>query len=70
MVGQRGQRVATNGALEAVRIWLLGGFRVSIGSSRSRGEDEWHLRKAENMVKLLALAPGPRLHREQATGLL
>ncbi|MBA2782529.1 MAG: hypothetical protein H0T74_06350 [Rubrobacteraceae bacterium] len=70
MVGQRGQRVATSGELEAVRIWLLGGFRVSVGSSRSLGEDEWHLRKAGNLVKLLALAPGHRLHREQATSLL
>src|SRR5918993_870320 len=53
------------GELEAVRIWLLGGFRVSFGYSRSIGEDEWHLRKAGNLVKLLALAPGHRLHREQ-----
>jgi DNA-binding SARP family transcriptional activator len=53
-----------------VRIWLLGGFRVSVGSSRSIGGDEWHLRKAGNLVKLLALAPGHRLHLGQATGLL
>ncbi len=70
MVGQRGQRVATSGELEAVRIWLLGGFRISVGTSRSIAGEEWHLRKAGNLVKLLALAPGHRLHREQATGLL
>ena len=55
---------------EALRLWLLGGFRISVGSSRSIAGEEWHLRKAGNLVKLLALAPGHRLHREQATGLL
>jgi predicted ATPase/DNA-binding SARP family transcriptional activator/DNA-binding CsgD family transcriptional regulator len=54
---------------EAVRIWLLGGFRISVGS-RSVGEDEWRLRKAGSLVKLLALSPGHRLHREQAMDLL
>jgi predicted ATPase/DNA-binding SARP family transcriptional activator/DNA-binding CsgD family transcriptional regulator len=54
---------------EAVRVWLLGGFRVSVGS-RSIGEEEWRLRKAGSLVKLLALAPGHRLHREQAMELL
>ena len=63
-------RETPGGALETVRIWLLGGFRVSVGSSRSIGEDEWRLRKAGNLIKLLALAPGHRLHREQAMDLL
>lgn len=54
---------------EAVRIWLLGGFRVSVGS-RSIGEEAWRLRKAASLVKLLALAPGHRLHREQAMELV
>jgi predicted ATPase/DNA-binding SARP family transcriptional activator/DNA-binding CsgD family transcriptional regulator len=54
---------------EAVRIWLLGGFRISVGS-RSVGEDEWRLRKAGSLVKLLALSPGHLLHREQAMDLL
>ncbi len=54
---------------EAVRIWLLGGFRVSVGS-RTIEQDEWRLRKAANLVKLLALAPGHRLHREQVNDLL
>src|ERR671913_2532733 len=57
------------GAPETLRIWLLGGFRVSVGS-RSIGEQEWHLRKAQSLLKLLALAPGHRLHREQAMALL
>jgi predicted ATPase/DNA-binding SARP family transcriptional activator len=50
---------------EALRIALLGGFRISVGT-RTIEEDAWHLRKAANLVKLLALAPGHLLHREQA----
>ena len=52
-------------APEVVRVWLLGGFRVSVGS-RTIDEDSWRLRKAAALVKLVALAPGYRLHREQA----
>src|ERR671933_2053230 len=44
-------------------IWLLGDFRVSVGS-RTIAEREWRLRKARSLVKLLALAPRHRLHRE------
>lgn len=54
---------------EAVRIWLLGGFRVSVGS-RKLEHNEWHLRKAAALVKVLELAPGHRLHREQVMDLL
>jgi DNA-binding SARP family transcriptional activator len=43
---------------------LFSGFRVSIGSRAIR-EDAWRLRKAKAMVKLLALAPEHRLHRER-----
>src|SRR5215217_597888 len=67
---QRALRETPRGTLETVRIWLLGGFRISVGSSRSIGEDEWRLRKAGSLIKLLALAPGHRLHREQAMDLL
>src|SRR5215212_10346921 len=52
-------------APETLRVWLLGGFRVVVGSRTIEG-DEWHLRKAAALVKLLALAPGHQLHREQA----
>jgi predicted ATPase/DNA-binding SARP family transcriptional activator/DNA-binding CsgD family transcriptional regulator len=52
-------------APEVVRVWLLGGFRVSVGS-RTIDEGAWRLRKATALVKLVALAPGYRLHREQA----
>src|SRR5215216_1628701 len=54
---------------ETVRIWLLGGFRVSVGS-RTIDEGAWRLRNAASLVKLLALAPNHRLHREQAMDLL
>ena len=54
---------------EAVRIWLLGGFRLSIGA-RAIEAERWRLRKAANLVKLLALAPRHRLHREQVTDTL
>ena len=57
------------GTPEAVRVRLLGGFSVSVGS-RTIPDDEWHLRKAAGLVKLLALAPGHRMHREQATEVL
>src|SRR5215204_1858815 len=57
------------GAPETLRLWLLGGFRVSVGS-QSIGGQEWHLRKAKSLLKLLALSPGHRLHREQAMELL
>jgi len=54
---------------EVVRIELLGGFRLWVGP-RVIQEDRWRLRKARSLVKLLALAPGHRLHREQAMDLL
>jgi len=49
---------------EVVRVWLLSGFRVSVGRCVN-GEDAWRLRKAKTMVKLLALFPDHRLHRER-----
>jgi predicted ATPase/DNA-binding SARP family transcriptional activator/DNA-binding CsgD family transcriptional regulator len=54
---------------EVVRVWLLGGFRVSVGS-RTIDENQWRLRKASGLIKLLALAPGHRLHRERVMDLL
>src|SRR5215208_6701518 len=49
---------------EVVRIALLDGFRLWIGP-RLIEEDRWRLRKARSLLKLLALAPGHTLHREQ-----
>ena len=58
-----------DGTAEAVRVWLLGGFEVSVGS-RVVGGSSWRLRKAQTLVKLLALAPRHRLHREQIMDVL
>ncbi|HEX6711704.1 MAG TPA: tetratricopeptide repeat protein, partial [Rubrobacter sp.] len=54
---------------EMMRVWLLGGFRVSVGA-RTIEAEQWRLRKAAGLVKVLALAPGHRLHREQAMDIL
>src|SRR5436305_826778 len=52
-----------------VRISLLGGF--SAGSDgQIVSEGAWRLRKAKSLVKLLALAPEHRIHRERASELL
>jgi predicted ATPase/DNA-binding SARP family transcriptional activator len=50
-------------------IRLLGGFTVQVDGT-DVPQDAWRLRKARAVVKLLALAPGHRLHREQACQLL
>src|SRR5215208_320502 len=55
--------------LEVVRIGLLGSFRLWVGP-RLIEEDRWRLRKAKSLIKLLALAPGHRLHREQVMEVL
>src|SRR5215212_2960815 len=59
---QRGPRLRGTPDGEPVRVWLLGGFRVTVGP-RSIGEEAWRLKKAASLLKLLALAPGHRLHR-------
>src|SRR5215212_3647091 len=43
-------------------IRMLGGFSVTVAGQQVA--DRWRLRKAKTLVKLLALAPGHRLHRE------
>ena len=45
-----------------VHVSLLGGFSVTVNGEPVA--DRWRLRKAKTLVKLLALAPGHRLHRE------
>ena len=52
-----------------LRIDVLGGFRVSIGGA-AVGADAWRRRKPAALVKILALAPGHRVHREQLMELL
>ena len=53
----------------AVEIRLFGGFSVRVGEEVVP-EGAWRLRKAKSLVKLLALAPERRVHRERATELL
>src|SRR5215217_8425372 len=55
---------SSGGVSEAVRVRMLGGFSVSVGAKIIE-EGEWRLRKAAGLVKLLALEPGHRMHREQ-----
>jgi DNA-binding SARP family transcriptional activator len=66
---QSGSEGTSDRALEAVRVRLLGGFRVSVGS-RTIQQNEWRLRKAAALLKLLALAPRHRFHREQVVDAL
>src|SRR5215210_4811143 len=54
---------------EAIRVRLLGGFGVSVGSRTVEGS-RWRLKKAGSLVKLLALARGHRLHRERIMAVL
>ena len=48
---------------------MLGGFSVSVGA-RTIEEGEWCLKKAAHLVKVIALAPRHRMHREGAMDLL
>src|SRR5215211_5002478 len=67
---ERGPRgTALRVSCEQLRIRLLGGFQVSVGL-RTIAESEWRLRKAARLVKLLALAPNHRMHRDEAMDLL
>ncbi|MGW6918501.1 BTAD domain-containing putative transcriptional regulator [Kitasatospora sp. NPDC054939] len=52
-----------------LRIRLLGGFRVRVGT-REIADDQWRLRKARSLVKLLALTPGHRLPRARVLAAL
>src|SRR5437588_11270195 len=60
----QGVLLCADQALKRLSIQLLGDFCVSVGS-RVIDEREWTSRKARSLVKLLALAPRHRLHREQ-----
>src|SRR4051794_12473156 len=48
-----------------VSVRLLNGFAAAVDGVPVP-EAAWRLKKARELVKLLALAPGRRLHREQA----
>lgn len=45
-------------------VYLLGTFRV-VADGREVRDEEWQRRKARSLVKLLALQPQRRMHREQ-----
>src|SRR4051794_29301798 len=49
-----------------LQIRLFGTFAVSLGE-QAVPESAWRLRKGKSLVKLLALAPDHRVHRERAT---
>jgi DNA-binding SARP family transcriptional activator len=50
-------------------IHLLGGFRVEV-RGRAVAAEGWRHRRGADLVKLLALSPGHRLHREQVMAAL
>jgi predicted ATPase/DNA-binding SARP family transcriptional activator len=52
------------GKNSVVEIKLLGSFSIQINGKEIPPE-AWRLRKVKNLVKLLALAPGHQLHRDQ-----
>ncbi len=52
-----------------VNVSLLGGFSAEVNGVAVPAT-AWRLKKARELVKLLALAPGHRLHREQAMDVL
>ncbi|HLZ24733.1 MAG TPA: BTAD domain-containing putative transcriptional regulator, partial [Ktedonobacterales bacterium] len=49
---------------DSLRLYLLGGFHTLFGSHETP-MDAWKLRRARSLVKLLALAPRHRMHRER-----
>ena len=57
------------GVVQELRIQLLGEFRIRVGE-RVIIASQFKLRKARNLIKLLALADGHHLHREQIAELL
>jgi DNA-binding SARP family transcriptional activator len=59
----------TEGRPERVTIRLLGGFEVSVNGTVTP-ERGWRRRPAAALVKILALAPGHRLHREHVIDML
>ncbi|HEX2357749.1 MAG TPA: AAA family ATPase, partial [Micromonosporaceae bacterium] len=52
-----------------LRICVLGGFRAEVGG-RPVAEDTWRRSGAAALVKLLAVTPGHRMHREQLIDVL
>ena len=63
-----GKGRATSSSTEP-RIRLLGGFSVAVGDNVVP-DRAWRLRKAKALVKILALAPDRRVHRERLAEVL
>ena len=57
-----------NASAAKINVSLLGGFSVNVAGQLV--DDHWRLRKAKTLVKLLALAPGHRLHRDVVIDML
>jgi predicted ATPase len=57
------------GGVGAVSVTLLGGFAASV-DGEPVADTVWRLKKARELIKLLALAPNHRLHREQVMDVL
>jgi DNA-binding SARP family transcriptional activator len=57
------------GEHDTVEISVLGGFRVTVAGHQTPSR-AWSRRSAAALVKILALAPGHRLHREKMMDLL
>lgn len=62
-----GRQAAGGG--DIIQLRLLGSFQVSIGPQAIE-EGAWRLRRAATLLKLLALAPGHRLLRDQVLDVL
>ena len=54
---------------KTIQVRLLGSFSVSV-DGLAIPEAQWKSRRARNLVKLLVLAPGHRLHRDQLIEIL
>jgi len=54
-----------DGASPILRISLLGGFQVAVGS-RAVDDGHWRRRKVRHLIAMIALAPGCAIHREEA----
>src|SRR5436190_21227550 len=68
MVAERAL-VGHAGLVGNVSVSLLGGFAAAVDGVPVP-ETAWRLKKARELVKLLSLAHGHRLHREQAMDVL
>src|SRR5215211_4170002 len=59
-----GDAAGAGASVPTLRLQLLGGFRATVGDE-AVPDDAWGRRKAQAVVKLLALATGHALHREE-----